>query len=237
MNIIHRTLDTDARLREMAHERRQDVAAVLAEAVALLDSVVDIAGSHVGEDRRRLDAYQQTRAAVPLDDVGGKLGIGQRASAPGAARSTDLSPQRGLEERSPPPFADGKPAGFAALYPPYERRAHLRLEHRLKQLLRSIQSFLREDHRFHLADGIVNHPLVLQTSKYSPIKSFPCPIAVVQGQIEQCQRGVVDFVGVEGHRKAPRRTVLLQSYSIPGRAQSLLPSLCCAVADKLSVIG
>jgi hypothetical protein len=38
MNIIHRTLDidadTDARLREMADERGQDVAAVLAEAVA-----------------------------------------------------------------------------------------------------------------------------------------------------------------------------------------------------------
>ncbi|HEY5127062.1 MAG TPA: hypothetical protein VIJ35_07130, partial [Bradyrhizobium sp.] len=73
MNIIRRTLDidadTDARLREMADERGQDVAAVLAEAVALLDSVVDIAGPDIGEDRRRLDAFKQTRAAVPLDDV------------------------------------------------------------------------------------------------------------------------------------------------------------------------
>jgi hypothetical protein len=73
MNIIRRTLDidtgTDARLREMADERGQDVAAVLAEAVALLDSVVDIAGPDVGEDRRRLDAFKQIRAAVPLDDV------------------------------------------------------------------------------------------------------------------------------------------------------------------------
>jgi predicted transcriptional regulator len=73
MNIIRRTLDidadTDARLREMADERGQDVAAVLAEAVALLDSVVDIAGPDIAEDRRRLDAFKQTRAAVPLDDV------------------------------------------------------------------------------------------------------------------------------------------------------------------------
>ncbi len=71
MNIIRRTLDidTDARLREMADERGQDVAAVLAEAVALLDSVVDIAGPDVAEDRRRLDAFRQTRAAVPLEDV------------------------------------------------------------------------------------------------------------------------------------------------------------------------
>jgi predicted transcriptional regulator len=73
MNIIRRTLDidadTDARLREMADERGQDVAAVLAEAVALLDSVVDIAGPDIAEDRRRLDAFKQTRAAVPLGDV------------------------------------------------------------------------------------------------------------------------------------------------------------------------
>lgn len=73
MNIVRRTLDidadTDARLHEMADERGQDVAAVLAEAVALLDSVVDIAGPDIGEDRRRLDLFKQTGAAVPLDDV------------------------------------------------------------------------------------------------------------------------------------------------------------------------
>lgn len=73
MNIVRRTLDidtdTDARLRELADERGQDVAAVIAEAVALLDSVVDIAGPDIAEDRRRLEAFKQTRAAVPLEDV------------------------------------------------------------------------------------------------------------------------------------------------------------------------
>lgn len=73
MNIIRRTLeidaDTDARLREMADERGQDVAAVLAEAVALLDSVVDIAGPDVAEDRRRLDDFRKNGAAVPLNEV------------------------------------------------------------------------------------------------------------------------------------------------------------------------
>jgi len=73
MNIVRRTLDidadTDARLRQMADERGQNVAAVLAEAVALLDSVVDIAGPELVEDRRRLDAFKHTRAAVPLGDV------------------------------------------------------------------------------------------------------------------------------------------------------------------------
>jgi hypothetical protein len=73
MNIIRRTLDidadTDARLREMAVERGQDIAAVLAEAVALLDSIVDIAGPDIAEDRRRLDDFKATQSAVPLDDV------------------------------------------------------------------------------------------------------------------------------------------------------------------------
>ena len=73
MNLINRTLeidaDTDVRLREMAKERGQDVAAVLAEAVALLDSVVDITGPDIGEDRRRYDEFKRTQLAVPLDDV------------------------------------------------------------------------------------------------------------------------------------------------------------------------
>ncbi len=73
MNIIRRTLEidagTDARLSEMAAERGQDVAAVVADAVALLDSVVDPAGADVAEDRRRLDEYLRSRKAVPLTDA------------------------------------------------------------------------------------------------------------------------------------------------------------------------
>jgi hypothetical protein len=73
MNIIRRTLEidtgTDARLTEMAAERGQDVAPVLAEAVALLDSVVDLAGPDIAEDRRRLDKFLDSRKAVPLDRV------------------------------------------------------------------------------------------------------------------------------------------------------------------------
>jgi predicted transcriptional regulator len=73
MNIIRRTLEidagTDARLTEMAAERGQDVAAVLADAVALLDSVVDLVGPDIAEDRRRLDEYLQGREAVPLNTV------------------------------------------------------------------------------------------------------------------------------------------------------------------------
>jgi hypothetical protein len=73
MNIIRRTLEidagTDARLTEMAAERGQGVAAVLAEAVALLDSVVDLAGPDIAGDRRRLDEFVNSRKAVSLDSV------------------------------------------------------------------------------------------------------------------------------------------------------------------------
>jgi predicted transcriptional regulator len=73
MNLVRRTLEidagTDARLAEIAAERGQDVASVLADAVALLDSVVDLAGPDIAEDRRRLDAFHNSGEAVPLDDV------------------------------------------------------------------------------------------------------------------------------------------------------------------------
>lgn len=73
MNVIRRTLeidaDTDARLRELAAERGQDVTAVLAEAVALLDSVVDIAGPDIDEDRRRLEEFERSREGIPLNEV------------------------------------------------------------------------------------------------------------------------------------------------------------------------
>jgi predicted transcriptional regulator len=69
MNVIRRTLEidagTDARLSEMAAERGQNVAAVLAE----LDSVVDLAGPDVAEDRRRLDEFARSGHAVPLNEV------------------------------------------------------------------------------------------------------------------------------------------------------------------------
>jgi hypothetical protein len=93
MNIIRRTLDidTDARLRhQMADERGQDVAAVLAEAAALLDSVVDIAGPDIGEDRRRLGIFKKTGAAVPLEEV--KTWVASWGSAKELPRPTPRSP-------------------------------------------------------------------------------------------------------------------------------------------------
>jgi predicted transcriptional regulator len=73
MNMVRRLIDldaaTDARLRELAAERGQDEAAVLAEAVALLDSIVDIGNPDIAEDRRRLAEFKRTRDAVPLTAV------------------------------------------------------------------------------------------------------------------------------------------------------------------------
>lgn len=73
MNIIRRTLDidaeTDSRLRELAVERGMDVSAILAEAVALLDSVIDISSPDIEEDRRRLQQFRQTREAIPLHQI------------------------------------------------------------------------------------------------------------------------------------------------------------------------
>jgi predicted transcriptional regulator len=73
MNVVRRMIeidpDTDARLQEMAKERGQDVSAVLVEAVALLDSVVEIDDPDIEEDRRRLREFERTREAIPLHEI------------------------------------------------------------------------------------------------------------------------------------------------------------------------
>ena len=94
MNIVRRTLDidahTDARLQEMAEERGQAVPAIIAEAVALLDSVVDIGNPYIEEDRRRLREFKRTREAIPLDQVKEWVeswGIGNELPHPQATRT------------------------------------------------------------------------------------------------------------------------------------------------------
>ena len=73
MNVVRRTIDidteTDARLQEMAKERGQDVSAILAEAVALLDSVVEVNNPDIEEDRRRLREFERTGEAIPLHEI------------------------------------------------------------------------------------------------------------------------------------------------------------------------
>ena len=73
MNIVRRTLeldaDTDARLQAIAVARGQDVSAVVADAVALLESVVPFEGPDIAEDIRRLRNFERTGEAIPLDEV------------------------------------------------------------------------------------------------------------------------------------------------------------------------
>ena len=73
MSTVRRTFDldpeTDARLSALAAEKGQDAAAVVADAVTLLDSVVEIEGPDVEEDLRRLREFERTGEAVRSEDV------------------------------------------------------------------------------------------------------------------------------------------------------------------------
>jgi predicted transcriptional regulator len=73
MVTVRRVLDldpeTDARLNALAVEKGQDAAAVVADAVILLDSIVNIEGPDIEEDLRRLREFERTRMGVPWDEV------------------------------------------------------------------------------------------------------------------------------------------------------------------------
>lgn len=53
----------------MAAERGLEQEKVLAEAVALLDSLGNFAELDVAEDRRRLENFKRTREAIPLGEI------------------------------------------------------------------------------------------------------------------------------------------------------------------------
>jgi predicted transcriptional regulator len=73
MATVRRTFDldpeTDARLNALAAEKGQDAATVVADAVVLLDSIVDIDGPDIEEDVRRLREFERSGMAVPSADV------------------------------------------------------------------------------------------------------------------------------------------------------------------------
>jgi len=73
MSTVRRILDldaeTDARIDALAARNGRDAAAVVADAVELLDSVIDIDGPDVEEDIRRLRASEQTGEAIPAAEV------------------------------------------------------------------------------------------------------------------------------------------------------------------------
>ncbi len=73
MSTVRRTFDLDpaidARINALAAEKGQDAAAVVADAVVLLDSVVNVEGPDIEEDLRRLREFERTGEAVPGEDV------------------------------------------------------------------------------------------------------------------------------------------------------------------------
>jgi predicted transcriptional regulator len=73
MSTVRRILDldpdTDARIEAIAAEKGQDAAAVVADAVELLDSLVDVEGPDVEEDLRRVREFERTGEAVPGEEV------------------------------------------------------------------------------------------------------------------------------------------------------------------------
>jgi predicted transcriptional regulator len=73
MNKVRRILEldpsTDARLREMAAQRGQEASEVVADAISLLQSVVNVEEPDIEEDLRRVREFERTGEAVPLEDA------------------------------------------------------------------------------------------------------------------------------------------------------------------------
>lgn len=73
MSTVRRTLeldpDTATRLEFLVGERGQDAAGVVADAIALLISTVEIEGPDIEEDLRRLREFERTGEAVPGEEV------------------------------------------------------------------------------------------------------------------------------------------------------------------------
>jgi predicted transcriptional regulator len=73
MNKVRRILEldpsTDARLRELATQRGQEASEVVAEAISLLQSVIDVDEPDIEEDLRRLREFERTGEAVALDEA------------------------------------------------------------------------------------------------------------------------------------------------------------------------
>jgi predicted transcriptional regulator len=73
MSKIRHTLEldagTDERLRSLATERGQDEASVVADALALLATTIDVEAPDITEDLRRLREFERTGEAIPGEDM------------------------------------------------------------------------------------------------------------------------------------------------------------------------
>src|SRR5437588_1974737 len=65
----------------------------------------------------------------------------------------------------------------------------------------------------------MDHALFVQAAKHTPIESLPGPVIIVEREIEQRQRCVVDLFGIEGHREPLAASWSVQFYSGSSQAQ------------------
>jgi hypothetical protein len=63
----------------------------------------------------------------------------------------------------------------------------------------SDQAILGQPNRFLLADRVADHPFGVQAAQNVPIMTFPRAVSVMQGQLQQGQNGIVDFVQIGFH--------------------------------------
>ena len=66
-----------------------------------------------------------------------------------------------------------------------------------KEALGLAQSFFGEGYRFRSIGGTGNQATFMKSVKHVPIEPLPSAVVVMQGQIQKCQDGIIDSVGVD----------------------------------------
>lgn len=73
----------------------------------------------------------------------------------------------------------------------------------LEQGFGSLHAFVRQQHGFGLAPGIVNVAALMQSIQNIPTVTFPgseSPVVLERGQIQQCKRNLIDLVFINLHQ-------------------------------------
>lgn len=68
-----------------------------------------------------------------------------------------------------------------------------------EEALRFPQAFIRQDDGFRLVDRVADQTARVQAIQHIPIETFPSAIAVVQGQMQEREHGVVDCLKIDIH--------------------------------------
>jgi hypothetical protein len=74
-----------------------------------------------------------------------------------------------------------------------------------KEFLATLSAFSGQQHRFRLANGIVDHALIVKATQGIPVVSFPRASLFVKCQIQKGKDHLINFVFVEFHTKINSR--------------------------------